>query len=42
MSKPVLVVHVKTFDEIVDEGIDGFMLPAHNQINGLKRSSSSR
>ena len=30
MSKPVLVADVKPFDEIVDEGIDGFMLPAHN------------
>ncbi|MBD0361050.1 MAG: glycosyltransferase family 4 protein, partial [Nitrososphaeraceae archaeon] len=30
MSKPVLVADVKPFDEIVDEGIDGFMLPAQN------------
>lgn len=30
MSKPVLVANVKPYDEIVDEGIDAFMLPAHN------------
>ncbi len=30
MSKPVLVADVKPYDEIVREGIDGFMLPAHD------------
>jgi glycosyltransferase involved in cell wall biosynthesis len=30
MNKPVLVADVKPYDEIVNEGIDGFMLPAHD------------
>jgi glycosyltransferase involved in cell wall biosynthesis len=30
MSKPVLVANMKPFDEIVDEGIDGFILPTHD------------
>jgi glycosyltransferase involved in cell wall biosynthesis len=30
MRKPVLAARVKPFDEIIDEGLDGFMLPADN------------
>jgi glycosyltransferase involved in cell wall biosynthesis len=30
MSKPVLVADVKPYGEIVQEGIDGFMLPPHD------------
>lgn len=30
MSKPVIVADVKPYDEIVSEGVDGFMLPAHD------------
>lgn len=32
LSKPVIVADVKPYDEIVDDGIDGFILPAHNPI----------
>jgi glycosyltransferase involved in cell wall biosynthesis len=31
MAKPVLVNDVKPFDEIIDNGIDGFLLPTSNQ-----------
>lgn len=30
MSKPVLVADVKPFDEVVDDGIDGYILSAHD------------
>jgi glycosyltransferase involved in cell wall biosynthesis len=30
LSKPVLVADVKPYDEIIDNGIDGFVLPAHS------------
>ena len=30
MSKPVLVANTSPYDEIVDEGVDGFMVPAHD------------
>jgi glycosyltransferase involved in cell wall biosynthesis len=32
MTKPVLVSDVKPFDEIVDDGIDGFILPRDNHL----------
>ena len=30
MRKPVLVANARSYHEIVDEGVDGFMLPAHD------------
>jgi glycosyltransferase involved in cell wall biosynthesis len=32
LCKPVLVADVKPYDEIVDDGEDGFILPAHDSI----------
>jgi glycosyltransferase involved in cell wall biosynthesis len=37
MSKPVLVAGMKPYDEIVVDGVDGFMLSAHDPHKGLKR-----
>jgi glycosyltransferase involved in cell wall biosynthesis len=30
MSKPVLTANVKPFNEIIEEGADGFLLPAND------------
>jgi len=37
MSKPVLVADVKPYDEIVDEGVDGFTLPSHDSKRWAER-----
>jgi glycosyltransferase involved in cell wall biosynthesis len=37
MSKPVLVADVKPFDEIVEEGVDGFMIAAHDPVKWAEK-----
>jgi glycosyltransferase involved in cell wall biosynthesis len=37
MAKPILGTKVKPFDEIVDEGVDGFLLPPDNPITWAEK-----